>query len=112
MELDDALRLLGNRYQWLLYSLLCLCMPLNAFIVMGMVFIGSEPARFYCTPAPGFEPNETVPGYGEPEMDTCRMYEVHGGIVMENTTYCKHGWTYETDFGETTIVMDVSLYNL
>ena len=108
MELDAALRLLGNRYQIILYSVLASTFLLSAFVLMGMIFMGSAPKSYYCSPPIGFEPNETVPGYGEPDMDSCQMYEVHDGIVTGNTTYCKHGWTYETDFGETTIIMDVS----
>ena len=73
-----------------------------------MVFIGTTPKRYYCAPPPGFEPNQTVPGYGDPEEESCLMYAVHDGIVTGNKTKCTHGWMYDTEYGETTIVMDVS----
>ena len=109
MELDAAFRLLGNRYHIILYSVLTLTLFLSAFVLMGMIFMGSAPESFYCTPPLGFLPNETL--LETPVLDSCHMYEVHDGIVTGNITDCIHGWTYVTDFGETTIIMDVSNEN-
>ncbi len=116
MELDHALRYLGNfgRYQILLFILLCINVGVfTALQLMGMVFVSYTPKPFYCTPPEGFSVNETVPvileDQGEESYDSCHMYIVEDDeIIIENVTGCQHGWDFETVHGEQSIVTDVS----
>ncbi|XP_072028119.1 solute carrier family 22 member 4-like [Amphiura filiformis] len=65
---------------------------------------------YKCTPPDGYLTNETTPVlHGTTELDKCHMYEVHDGIVTQNTTDCLYGWDYERVIGETSIVTDFNL---
>ncbi|XP_072034540.1 organic cation transporter protein-like [Amphiura filiformis] len=112
MEFDDALRLLGNfgKYQTILYLLLTYGYYMAGFILMGMIFIGGTPQGYHCTPPPGFSANETVPGFGEPDVvDSCHMYEVLNGTVTDNKIGCIYGWDYQAADDDVTYVMDFNL---
>ncbi len=119
MELDQALRYLGNfgRYQTLLFFLLNIIASIFTTLqLIGMVFVSYTPRPYYCTPPEGFYVNETVPviledeGGGEAIYDRCHMYVVEDDEVTENVTTCQFGWDFETVRGEQSVVTDVSIH--
>ncbi|XP_072028153.1 organic cation transporter protein-like [Amphiura filiformis] len=117
-DLDGVLRQLGNfgRYQTLQFALLCLygCW-FTAWQLMGIIFTASTPQNYHCTSPPGFSANETVPRQepdsdGVAELERCKMFVVHDGIVTKNVTDCEYGWDYQmAQKDETTIVTDFDL---
>lgn len=126
MRYEDVLQEIGEfgRYQKIQFLLVCVVSITSSFHSMNMVFVGPTPEH-HCALPPQLsmlnlsqqELLELAIPASDGKPASCLMYNVSdvdwtGNLTLwtssnRSTHSCTHGWTYSTQFYQSTIVTQV-----
>ncbi|XP_033117886.1 organic cation transporter protein-like [Anneissia japonica] len=116
MDIEAILRSLNSwgRYQVvLMISVNIYGTILAAIHLMSFIYIMDTPLHF-CKPYEGFNMSEAIPiskTYNNEitEYESCSIYKLENGTLMNETTSCPNGNEYLLSEGESTVVNELGL---